>query len=64
MALLLSANPDLSVAELENALISSATDLGNPGPDNDFGNGLLDVAASYNTFASFPWILFMPAIIR
>ena len=64
MALLLSANPNLSVAELENALISSATDLGNPGPDNDFGNGLLDVAASYNTFASFPWILFMPAIIR
>ncbi len=64
MALLLSANPDLSVAELENALISSATDLGNPGPDNDFGNGLLDVAASYNTFASFPWILFMPATTR
>ncbi len=64
MALLLSANPELSVAELESTLISSATDLGTPGPDNDFGNGLLDVAASYNTFASFPWILFMPAIIR
>lgn len=64
MALLLSANPDLAVAELENALISSATDLGNPGPDNDFGNGLLDVAASYNAVAPFPWLLFMPAIIR
>ena len=64
MALLLSANPQLSVAELESAIISSSSDLGDAGPDNDYGNGLLNVAASYNSFASFPWILFMPAIIR
>jgi len=64
MALLLSANPQLTVDELENAIVSSSTDLGNAGPNNDYGNGLLDVAASYNTFASFPWILFMPAILR
>jgi bacillopeptidase F len=64
MALLLSANPQLSIAELENAIASSSNDLGAAGPDNDYGNGLLDIAASYNTFASFPWILFMPAIIR
>lgn len=63
MALLLSANPQLTVPELETAVISSTTDLGTVGPDNDFGNGLLDVAASYKTFASFPWNLFLPAII-
>ena len=53
MALLLSADPDLTVAELETILISSASDLGDPGADNDYGHGLLDVAAAYNSFTTF-----------
>jgi hypothetical protein len=44
---LLSAYPDLTVAEQETALISSAVDLGPQGPDNDFGYGRLDVLAAY-----------------
>jgi bacillopeptidase F len=48
MALLLSVNPQLTVDELEMLLTQSATDLGIPGWDNDFGKGLLDVAAANN----------------
>ena len=48
MALLLSVNPQLTVDELETLLTQSATDLGIPGWDNDFGKGLLDVAAANN----------------
>lgn len=50
MALLLSAFPALSVPELETALSSSTTDLGTPGPDNDYGQGLLNVLAAYNYY--------------
>jgi bacillopeptidase F len=46
MALLRSARPDLSIAELEVLLAASAVDLGEPGPDNEYGNGLVDVAAA------------------
>jgi subtilisin family serine protease len=48
MALLLSAFPDASVAQLEWSLLETAQDLGAPGADNDYGYGLLDVAAAYN----------------
>jgi len=48
MALLLSAFPDKSVAELEDALIQSAIDLGTPGADNDYGYGLVDAEAAYD----------------
>lgn len=47
LALLLSANPDLSAADQEAALLSGAVDLGSAGPDNDYGYGRLDVLASY-----------------
>lgn len=46
MALLLSANPSATVAELEYALKNTAHDLGIPGGDNDHGFGLIDVAAA------------------
>ena len=62
MALLLSADPGLTVAELEAALAQSAADLGDPGGDNAYGNGLLDVAAAYHRFIAFPWSLFVPAL--
>ncbi len=48
MALLLSAFPDKSVAELEDALMQSAIDLGAPGADNDYGYGLVDAVAAYD----------------
>jgi hypothetical protein len=47
MTLLLSAIPTLTVSELELALKQSAFDLGNPGPDNNYGYGLIDVLAAY-----------------
>jgi len=48
MALLLSAFPDAIASELEEAIKSSAADLGPSGPDNDSGYGLLDVYKAYN----------------
>ncbi len=47
MALLRAALPGLSVADIEFALLQSAQDLSVPGPDNDFGHGLLDVVQAY-----------------
>lgn len=48
MALLLSAAPTSSLDEIETALVQSAVDLGDFGPDYEYGNGLLDVAAAYD----------------
>ncbi|MEJ2526237.1 MAG: S8 family serine peptidase [Desulfuromonadales bacterium] len=47
MALLLSAFPGLPLDELEQALTQSATDLGDTGPDNSYGFGLVDALATY-----------------
>jgi serine protease AprX len=47
MALLLGALPDLTPAELEQALTATAMDLGATGVDNVYGYGLVDVAAAY-----------------
>jgi len=52
LALLLSAFPNLSVADLRTALTNSAVDLGPAGADNDFGSGRIDVLAAYNLVAS------------
>jgi len=43
MALLLSSNPTLTVGLMEDAIKQTAWDLGTAGPDNDYGNGFLDV---------------------
>ncbi len=47
MTALLSAFPNATVPHLEWALIKTAQDLGVPGADNDYGHGLIDVAAAY-----------------
>lgn len=52
MALLLSAFPDLTVDDLEAVLKDSAFDLGDPGPDNSYGYGLLKVLAAYQLLFS------------
>ena len=44
VALLREYNPDATVAEIKNALILSATDLGVVGEDNDYGWGFINVA--------------------
>jgi len=41
-ALLLEADPSLTVEDLEAFMIGTAFDLGTPGPDNDYGAGRLD----------------------
>jgi len=47
MALLLNANFQATVLELDLALTQSAVDLGLNGPDYDYGNGLVDVVEAY-----------------
>ncbi len=54
MAALLSAFPDATAPHLRSALIQSARDLGPPGPENDYGNGLIDVLAAYNYLLGCP----------
>jgi subtilisin family serine protease len=46
LALLLSADPSLTVEEQKAILTETAVDLGDPGPDNTFGYGRLDIAAA------------------
>ncbi len=51
VALLLSAFPDLTVGEQEQALITSAVDLGDPAADNTYGYGRIDLLSAYNWLA-------------
>jgi bacillopeptidase F len=46
MALLRSAAPLVSVEQMEQALVSTARDVGATGPDNDAGNGIISVLAA------------------
>jgi bacillopeptidase F len=48
MALLLDGVPGATVSNLESVLENSALDLGDSGPDNDFGYGLVDCVEAYN----------------
>ena len=54
LALLLSAYPNLAVADQERALINSAVDLGVAGPDDVYGYGRLDLLAAFNWLATAP----------
>ena len=47
LALLRSAFPNATLAQLKSALTGSAADLGAVGPDNIYGNGLVNAAAAY-----------------
>ena len=46
MAILMSQFPLASVTDIESAMQTSAFDLGDPGPDYDYGFGLLDIPAA------------------
>ena len=52
LALLINAFPGLSADSQAAALLNTAVDLGNAGPDNNFGNGRLDALAAYNWLAA------------
>ena len=54
LALLRGAFPAAPVAELEAALVETAADLGTPGPDNEHGQGFVDVAAAMQWMADGP----------
>lgn len=60
LALLLSRFPRLSALRQETALEAGAVDLGAPGPDNTFGFGRLDVAASYHWLTTAPDLTLTP----
>lgn len=51
LALLLSAFPGLTAAQQRAALLQGAIDLGDAGPDNNYGVGKLDLLASYQLLA-------------
>lgn len=51
-ALLAGAFPAATAADLEQALRSTARDLGPLGPDNDYGYGLVDAYAAYTAIAA------------
>ncbi len=51
LALLLSAYPNVTVEDQEAALVNGAIDLGQAGPDNDYGYGRLDLWGSYQWLA-------------
>jgi subtilisin family serine protease len=46
VALILQANPDLSVSDIEGILRDTAIDQGEPGMDNDYGQGRVDAFAA------------------
>jgi bacillopeptidase F len=52
MALLLSAEPTADVYAIEAALSQSAQDLGAAGPDNDYGQGLIDLVEAHALLAA------------
>jgi hypothetical protein len=46
------AHPNAAVTDLEQAIETTATDLGQAGADNDYGNGLVDVIAASDFLAN------------
>jgi len=54
VALLMSAFPDIDPDELRRAIDHAAADLGDAGPDNTHGYGLIDCMNTYNLLASLP----------
>lgn len=47
-ALMVAANPSITVSELETGLLSTAVDIGAAGDDNVFGHGLVNAQAAVN----------------
>lgn len=53
-ALLFAKNSSLTPDEVERALLSTATDLGDPGRDNKYGHGKLNMSAALNSVKKAP----------
>ncbi len=51
-ALMVAANPNITVNELENGIFSTAVDIGDGGDDNVFGHGLINAEAAVNYAAN------------
>lgn len=51
-ALVLAANPSMTAASAGDRLLATATDAGPPGRDNDFGAGILNMAAAVSATTS------------
>ena len=54
MALLRQAFPNTPISELIEAIKATATDLGNSGADNIYGNGLINATAAYDWLSRLP----------
>jgi subtilisin family serine protease len=52
VALLRQKNPNATVDELKEAILAGAVDYGTPGPDNDYGWGVIDCMAALNALPS------------
>ncbi|MEL6650759.1 MAG: S8 family serine peptidase, partial [Bacteroidota bacterium] len=52
LLLLKEAFPDLTGTQLKYALYNSAVDLGNPGEDNVYGQGIINVKAAFDTLVA------------
>ncbi len=62
-ALVLSAAPGLSSAEVESIILQSAVDLGETGQDGKFGYGRIDASAAMSlTLSSLPVRLLLPGV--
>lgn len=56
VALMLSENRSLAPSDIRGVLVSTAMDLGLPQWDEEYGYGLLDVAAALSGVAGVPWL--------
>lgn len=54
VAMLLSADPTATPARLRDAIATTATDLGAPGHDPEYGYGLIDAAGAYDALLGQP----------
>ena len=55
VAILRQVNPELTVEQIKDVLMQTASDRGEPGEDNDYGWGILDVGAAVNfVIQNFP----------
>ena len=55
IALLLNAFPDARLEDIVSALKNSVVDLGDKGPDNSYGYGLLDIEQAYHLLDGTPF---------
>jgi len=54
IALLKSVAPFMTGKQIKAVIFSTCTDLGTPGEDNNYGKGLINLAAAYRMLAAYP----------